>query len=244
VKPVIGITVDTDNETFKLRQDYPSAVSTAGGLPLILTPVRDDDISRIAGMIDGLLLSGGDDLLPEYLGEEISVPFERLKFVKKERTDFELGLLMEILRRHKPVLAICYGMQLVNVALGGTIYQDIELQVSGAVNHKSGLHTVGIIDSFATALTLGSSGFTVNSSHHQAVRDLGDGLKPFAEAGDGIIEGFYKEDYPFLVGVQWHPERLLGHETGGRDRGSELSRMILEAFIKMAGGLDDEKVLQ
>lgn len=235
MKPVIGITTDMDNETFKLRQDYVSAVASSGGLPLIIAPVRDD-VSRITGMIDGLLLSGGDDLLPEYLREEISVPLERFKFVKKERTDFELGLLMEILKRQKPVLAICYGMQLVNVALGGTIYQDIELQVSGAIDHRSCLHTVEIINSFDPALTLGSSEFTVNSFHHQAVRDLGEGLKTFAEAGDGIIESIYKEDYPFLVGVQWHPERVLKHETSGRDRDSELSRMIFEAFIKRAGG--------
>jgi putative glutamine amidotransferase len=235
MKPVIGITADMDNEIFKLRQDYVSAVASSGGLPLIITPVRDD-IPRIAGMIDGLLLSGGDDLLPEYLGEEIAVPFERFKFVKKERTDFELGLLKEILKRQKPVLAICYGMQLLNVALGGTIYQDIELQANNAINHRSGQHTVGIIDSFDPALNLGSSEFTINSFHHQAVRDLGDGLKPFVEAADGIIEGIYKKDYPFLVGVQWHPERVLKHEPSSRDSDSELSRMIFEAFIKRAEG--------
>ncbi len=234
MKPVIGITADMDNETFKLRQDYVSAVASSGGLPLIIAPVRDD-ISQIAGMIDGLLLSGGDDLLPEYLGEEISVPLEKFKFVKKERTDFELGLLKGILKRQKPVLAICYGMQLVNVALGGTIYQDIELQVSGAIDHKSGLHNVEIINSLETVLNLGSSEFTVNSFHHQAVRVTGEGLKPFAEAVDGIIEGIYKEDYPFLVGVQWHPERVLKHETSGRDGDRKLSRVILEAFIKSAG---------
>ncbi len=233
MKPVIGITADMDNETFKLRQDYVSAVASSGGLPLIITPVRAD-ISRIAGMIDGLLLSGGDDLLPEYLGEEVSVPLERFKFVKKERTDFELGLLMEILKRQKPVLAICYGMQLVNVAHGGTIYQDIELQVNNAIDHRSGLHKVEIIDSFAPDLNLPSSEFTLNSFHHQAVRVTGEGLKPFAKVADGIIEGIYKEDYPFLVGVQWHPERVLEHETNGRDR--ELSRIVLEAFIKRAGG--------
>ncbi len=243
MKPVIGITADMDNETFKLRQDYVSAVTLSGGLPLIIAPVSDD-VSRIVGMIDGLLLSGGDDLLPEYLGEEISVPLERFKFVEKERTDFELGLLMEILKRRKPVLAICYGMQLINVALGGTIYQDIELQVSGAIDHRSGLHTVGITDSFAPSLKLPSSEFTVNSFHHQAVRDIGDGLKPFAKAADGIIEGIYKEDYPFLVGVQWHPERVLKYETSDRDRDSELSRVILEAFIKRAGEESGETVLQ
>ncbi|VAX29824.1 Glutamine amidotransferase, class I [hydrothermal vent metagenome] len=242
MKPVIGISADMDNDIFKLRQDYVSAVTSSGGLPLIIAPVSDD-VSRIAGIIDGLLLSGGDDLLPEYLREEISVPLERFKFVKKERTEFELALLMEILKRQKPVLAICYGMQLVNVALGGTIYQDIELQVNNAIDHRSGLHTVGIINSFDPALNLGSSEFTVNSFHHQAVRDLGDGMKPFAEAGDGIIEGIYKEDYPFLVGVQWHPERVLKHETSGRDRDGDLSRMILEAFIKRAGGLSGETVL-
>ena len=132
----------------------------------------------------------------------------------------------------------------VNVGLGGTIYQDIELQVNNAIDHRSGLHSVGITGSFEQILNPGSSEFTVNSFHHQAVRDIGDGLKTFAEAGDGIIEGIYKEDYPFLVGVQWHPERVLKHDISGWDRDSELSRVILEAFIKRAGGLRGETVLQ
>ncbi len=230
MKPVIGITADMDGETFRLRRDYVSAVASAGGLPLIVAPARHD-ISRIASIIDGLLLSGGDDLRPEYLGEELSVPLERFRFVEKERTDFEIGLLREILGKRKPVLAICYGMQLVNVALGGSIYQDIGLQVDNALDHRKGLHTVEIVDSIAPLSTLPSSELTVNSFHHQAVRETGEGLRSFAEAGDGIIEGIYKEDYPFLVGVQWHPERVLEH-----DPPDDLSRMIIRAFIKKAAG--------
>ncbi len=235
MKPLIGITADMDAESFRLRHDYVSMVSTAGGVPLIVAPVREG-IGRIAGILDGLLLSGGDDILPEFLGEDPAVPLERLKFVRRERTEFELGLLKEVLKGRKPVLAVCYGMQLVNVALGGTIYQDIELQVGGAVDHRGGLHTVGITGPFARELGLGSSEFTVNSFHHQAVRELGVGLKPFAVADDGVIEGVYKEDYPFLVGVQWHPERGLNRESLGPAGANELSRMVIGAFIKEAEG--------
>ncbi|NOZ26103.1 MAG: gamma-glutamyl-gamma-aminobutyrate hydrolase family protein [Nitrospirae bacterium] len=230
-KPVIGITADMDDETFRLRQEYVSAVVSAGGLPLIAVPAGED-AGRIAGMIDGLLVSGGDDLLPEYLSEGISVPLDRFRFVKRERTEFELRLLEEILNLQKPVLAVCYGMQLLNVALGGTIFQDIELQLDGALDHRGGRHAVRITGSFGPVLRLMEPEFMVNSFHHQAVRDLGQGLKPFAVSEDGIIEGIYGDGHPFLAGVQWHPERTLNPESGGVE--STLSRAIFEGFIEKA----------
>jgi len=222
MKPIIGITADLDGNIYKLRDDYVSAIEKSGGLSLILPPLCDS-VQRIADIIDGLLLPGGDDLMPEYYGEDISVPREKLKFVKKERSDFEIAILREIVRRQKPVLAICYGMQLVNVAFGGSLYQDIETQVKGSLNHKEGQHNIEIIKSLAFSPR--SSAFVVNSSHHQAVRRVADGFGVFAASGDGIVEGVYKKGYPFFVCVQWHPERMFY---------DKLSLEIFEAFIRQA----------
>jgi putative glutamine amidotransferase len=226
MKPIIGITADMNENVYKLKQDYVSAIEKSGGFPLILAPIIDN-ISRIADLIDGLLLPGGDDLLPEYYGEDISVPLEKLKFVKKERSDFEIALLREIAKRQKPVLAICYGMQLVNVAFGGSLYQDIEMQVKGAVNHKTGQHAIKIDESFCSIFNIPQSAISsqqlVNSSHHQAVKVLADGFEVFVVFEDGIIEGFYKKDYPFFICVQWHPERIFY---------DKLSLGIFETFIE------------
>ncbi len=213
MKPIIGITADMDENIYRLKQDYVSAVEKSDGLPLILAPT--EDVSRIADLIDGLLLPGGDDLLPEYYGE--SVPLGKLKFVKKERSDFEIAILKEIVKRQKPVLAICYGMQLVNAAFGGSLYQDIEKQVKGAINHKEGQHKIKIDESFCFIFNIPQSAISsqqlVNSSHHQAVKVLADGFETFAVSEDGIIEGFYKKDYPFFICVQWHPERSFERQS-------------------------------
>lgn len=231
MKHVIGITPDVDDDqSFRIMQDYATAVAAAGGLPMVLVPAIDD-ASLFAEIIDGLLLSGGDDLLPEYYGEEISVPLEKLKFVRKQRSDFEMALLREVVKRNKPVFAICYGMQLVNVAFGGSLYQDIEMQVKGAVNHKTGQHAIKIDESFCSIFNIPQSAISsqqlVNSSHHQAIKRLADGFEAFALSGDGIIEGFYKKGYSFFVCVQWHPERMFY---------DKLSLEIFETFIKQAKG--------
>lgn len=224
MKPLIGITSDIEGDLFKLRGDYVSAVEKSGGLPLILPPAADN-VSQIADMIDGLLLPGGNDLSPEYYGEEIFVPLETLKFVKKERSDFELALLKEVIKRNKPILGICYGMQLLNVAFGGTLYQDVGIQLKDALDHRNGQHIIQIAQPLA--FIPHPSAYTVNSSHHQAIKALAGGFEAFALSDDGIIEGIYKKDYFFCFGVQWHPERIFY---------DKLSVGIFEEFINKAGG--------
>ena len=216
--PVIGITTDLNGDNLSMKHHYSDVIADAGGIPLLI-PISDNP-TLYAGIIDGLLVPGGDDLDPAYYGEEI---FLMVKPVRRERSDFELSLLGEIVKLQKPVLGICYGMQLINVFWGGTLYQDILTQLSVEINHKTDYHIIVIAEN----RFLQKGEFSVNSTHHQGVKQLGSGLSVLAYSADHLIEGFYKEDSPFLLGVQWHPER---------EPNKELSRALFSAFIKASYG--------
>ncbi|HSB52122.1 MAG TPA: gamma-glutamyl-gamma-aminobutyrate hydrolase family protein, partial [Dissulfurispiraceae bacterium] len=233
MKPVIGITADLNEQGLTLKRAYLAAVAGSGGLPLVVSPFVSgsedksaaEHVPDIVEVIDGLVLSGGGDLLPDYYGEAISVPAGLLKPVERTRSDFEIELVRETLRRGKPVLGICYGMQLLNVALGGSLYQDIGVQVKGARDHREGQHGIMISDVFTPALSPLPSVQFVNSTHHQAVRRSGEGMRAFAVSEEGIIEGVYLKDHPFVAGVQWHPERLSSHA---------LSLALFRSFVAAA----------
>jgi len=188
--------IDREGEYLRLKYHYAEAVMKAGGLPL-LTPHGNDPLS-IAETIDGLLIPGGPDIDPSYFGEE---PHPSLEIAPRERTDFEISVVKAIMRAGKPVFGICYGMQLINVAFGGSLYQDIGSQCDTAIDHRSGYHRITGGDSIF------GGEFMVNTSHHQAVRGLGDRLEVCAASDDQLVEAICLSDYPFLVGVQWHPER-------------------------------------
>jgi putative glutamine amidotransferase len=218
--PVIGITTDTEVEYFRIKHHYVDAILKSGGVPMLLPPAEDPHI--YAEKVDGLLIPGGDDLDPSYYNEE---RLPEVKLVSKEKSDSEIALLKEMVKLRKPVLGICYGMQLINVAFGGTLYQDIESQLKVAINHKTDYHIIVITEN----RFLREGRFSVNSTHHQAVRMPGNGLSVIARSPDNLIEAFCREDYPFLMGIQWHPERQLEEE---------LSVCIFNSFVKAADGVE------
>lgn len=214
---VIGITCGTGSNVLNKRENYEECVAQAGGTTVFLRPARE--VRDIAARCDGLIVPGGKDLDPSWYGES---PLPGTVLEEPERTEFEITLLSEIIGERKPVLGICYGMQLINVFLKGSLLQDIRCAQAGAIDHGKGSHIVEITDN----PYLGPGKREVNSSHHQAVRRAGAGLKPFAYAPDGIIEGFYCEEYGFLVGVQWHPERIKSSLT------NDLFRSFIDACRK------------
>jgi len=220
--PVIGITCGTEDNILRVRHDYVSAIYRSGGIPVLLPII--EDAGALTGVFDGLLLTGGGDIPADRSGQcHAPDDIEKtLKPEKKERIDFEMSILRATLEAGKPVLAICYGMQLMNVMCGGKLFQDIGHEVLQALDHKKGMHEIEIIDRLNEDM---KGHYVVNSSHHQAVSDAGDGLGIFAVASDGIIEGIFKKDYNFCVGVQWHPERIFY---------DPLSSMLFGALVQKA----------
>jgi putative glutamine amidotransferase len=174
-------------------------VVQAGGTAVFVRP--DGDAVKLAAKYDGVIVPGGRDVDPFLYGES---PLPGTVLEEPGRTEFEFSLLGEIMKERKPVLGICYGMQLINVFLKGSLFQDVRSMPPGPIDHRKGSHIIEIRDN--PYLKPGEC--EVNSSHHQAIRRAGAGMKPWAYAVDGVIEGVYCEGYDFLVGVQWHPERM------------------------------------
>lgn len=186
--------------------DYPHSLALAGGLPIELA--RDADASEIVARLDGLVLSGGADLDPALYNAE---PHDRLGTIEPERDEWEMGLLRAARDRGVPVLAICRGLQLLNVAYGGTLHQHVELDEGVGhpqwdVDGRTPTHDVSIGEGTIAASLFGASE-GVNSLHHQTVDRVGDGLIVSARADDGVVEALEDPSRPVL-GVQWHPELL------------------------------------
>lgn len=220
-RPVIGITLDIEKGYYRLRDEYVKAVVKAGGIPLLVPP---QDSPSLVNILDGLIIPGGDDPDPSYFNEE---PHPLTRIAPRKRSDFELSLIGSLIKKNKPILGICYGMQLINIFFGGSLYQDIKSQVRDTIDHKDD-HPVLIKDN----PFFNSEGFMINSSHHQAVKDIGKRLEILAIASDGIIEGFYLKGYIFLLGLQWHPERpLKRHDSPESERYDTLSENIFKLMI-------------
>lgn len=200
-----------------LRSTYPHAVAVAGGVPVVVPPIRDSSLRSIYERLDGLILSGGGDIDPIHYGAASISPFT--DEIDRERDEVEIQLARWAIEDNKPLLAICRGQQVLNVALGGTLIQDIREEVPRALRHESPtelwfdrlMHPITLVaDSPLIQAMRGlSDRIEVNSLHHQAIKDLAPGLTITACADDGIIEGVAFPNRRFALGVQWHPEALV-----------------------------------
>lgn len=239
--PLIGITGREDTSArlhaapmHAVGVTYTHAIQQAGGTPCILPPtLTEEDWPVLIARLDGLLLSGGEDIAPTLYGE---TPQPWLGRVDETRDHAELGLVRLWVSTGKPLLAICRGHQVLNVALGGTLTQDILTEVPEALDHayvpsrpmERIVHQVTIMPDSHLAKVLGRTTLEVNSAHHQAVIQPGTGLRVVAYAPDGINEATELVDHPFCISVQWHPEAMA--------KTSETMRSLFEAFVQHARG--------
>lgn len=218
--PRIGLTGITravsGTERTGVNAAYVRAVVRSGGVPLVLSPLSGvAHTGTLLDAMDGLVLTGGEDMDPALYGQ---APHPQLGNVDPVRDAFELALFRDAEARGMPVLAICRGIQLVNVALGGTLWQDIPSERPDALDHSpssardSRTHPVELVAGSRLAKALGTSRCDVNSFHHQSIRDLAPGLVITARAPDGEIEGVERaRSDPWLLAVQWHPEEFHQH---------------------------------
>ncbi|HWN12014.1 MAG TPA: gamma-glutamyl-gamma-aminobutyrate hydrolase family protein [Pyrinomonadaceae bacterium] len=233
-RPRIGITMRLEIQTnrFYLGRDYSEAVEAAGGTPVHISLIPDPDyISAVVDNLDGILLPGSDsDVDPLRYGSE---PHPRLGTVQPIKDETDLLVLTEVEKRRLPLLAICFGMQVLNVSRGGSLIQDIGAQVPDAIKHEQGAprdrpsHGLTLASSSLVANLAGSDKALVNSHHHQAIERVGRELISTAWAADGLIEAV-EDSRPerFVLGVQWHPE------IGWKD--DRFSQELFDWFITAA----------
>ena len=230
--PLIGvstsITVGTHPERAYVNSTYLFAIQQAGGIPLPLPPqLSPHALGTVAAMLDGLLLTGGGDMDPAAFGEP---PHPTLYDVAPSRDALETAAIGIALDRGLPVLAVCRGIQVLNVALGGSLHQDVGSDPGTPLTHSQKeprdqpTHAVKLASDSRLAAVMGTDALEVNSMHHQAVKALGKGLRAVAWSPDQVVEGVELDDPARLVlGVQWHPEELV--------RQSDAARRLFAALV-------------
>jgi putative glutamine amidotransferase len=242
MKPIIGVTPDFNagdrkewggrEPTYFLRARYIRAVEELGGVPLVL-PLLTDQATRLRLLqqLDGILLTGsGPDLPPSLYGERQRYPF---KLVSERRASFEMDIVRLARQADVPLLGICGGMQTMNVACGGSLYQDIASQVSKPLQHRQRTsatnlsHTVSVTPGSLLRRIVRSVSMRVNSSHHQSVKAVAPSLIASALASDGIVEAIESPTNRFFLGIQWHPEFLFDRHL--------FHRRLFKAFLRSAG---------
>jgi putative glutamine amidotransferase len=220
--PLIGISASLliiesgslmGRERIAVGHDYIEAIRLAGGTPIVMPIIEGKEfIQQQMQCVDALLLSGGYDVCPLFYDEE---PQRGLEAICPDRDRYEIQLLQAARESQKPILGICRGLQLLNVAFGGTLYQDIEMALSSPVQHnqkakpEEATHTVTLMPCTKLNQIMEENLLLTNSFHHQAIKDLAPGLVANAYAKDEIIEGVEGEGDLFILGVQWHPELMF-----------------------------------
>lgn len=230
-RPIIGIPTDVASPEGQRERaftylTYVEAVKRAGAIPLLIPP-QPENASDIVEAIDGVLLAGGFDCDPSLYGEEAH---ESVEMMDVRRQDNELAMAKAAHARGIPTLGICLGMQMMNVAAGGSLVQDIDSSIDTDIRHASipedrARHDVIVDGDSRLATMLPSLEFNVNSSHHQAVARVGEGLRVTAHAPDKVVEAIEDPQHPFFIGVQWHPEDMKGEASAGT---------LFAAFIEAA----------
>ena len=232
MKPIIGVMplVDEERESLWMLPGYMEGIRQAGGLPLMLPLTEDrDEVHQLVNMCNGLLFTGGHDVSPKLYHEK---PMDGLVISCDKRDAMEQIALDLALRDDKAVLGICRGIQFINAALGGTLYQDLDLQHPSEIEHHQKppydipVHSLRLINSTPLCALLKRRELMVNSYHHQAVKELAHSLKPMAVSPDGLVEAVYKPDCKFLWAVQWHPEFSYKADAA--------SRAIFSSFVNSA----------
>lgn len=241
-RPIIGIIGDVrfvnepelQNGQYRtyLNQSYIEAVKKGGGIPVIFPPTEEyieSALEQFLAMTDGLLLPGGDDVAPYFYGEE---SHQNIGYFLSwmDKVHIEAARIAD--RLGKPILGICRGMQVMNIAFGGTLYQDLPSQKEGVIQHSQkaprseGTHVVAVMPDSFLEKCFQEGSILVNSHHHQAVKDLADQFKITAKASDGVVEAIESTMGSWMLGVQWHPEALT-------DAGREDQRKLFEKFVEI-----------
>lgn len=232
MKPVIGVTpsMEVAGTEYKTNKDYIEAITQMGGIPLILPYLTDEvSITTIIEKIDGLYATGGYDIDPTLFGEE---PHPQLGTIIPERDEFETLLIKELLKEKKPLLAVCRGAQILNIVVGGDMYQDINEQIdTPLIQHQQsapsghGSHFVTVEKNSLLYNLTKTEQLKVNSRHHQANRHVPDSYLISGRSSDGVIEAIESKADKFVLGLQWHPENMFVK------KGDQAAKKIFKGFI-------------
>jgi putative glutamine amidotransferase len=225
-KPLIGLTSSRIHNkdgfpSFAVNETYSRSISTAGGIPILIPlDLTESDLDALLDRVDGIVFTGGYDIDPHKYGGQ-SHP--KVMHIDQSRDETEIHLVKIMADRGMPILGICRGLQVINVAMGGSLYEDLPEQFPGSIQHDNHdkprdhlSHIVRVENDTLLVQILNNNQVQVNSLHHQGVRRLGNHLRPAAYSPDGLVEAFELPGIPFGLAVQWHPEELQENEAQRR----------------------------